>query len=67
MVLVLVHFALFFLGKSFFAEIALEGFELQVAPYVVLHIAENLRAVVALSADQNLVSAARARINKGAP
>ena len=64
-VLSLVYVALVFLGKAFWADIALKRFQRQVAPYVIFHIAEYLCAVIALLAEKNLIVAASLWVNNG--
>ena len=54
----LVHVTMVLLDKAFLANIALKSPELQVAPYMVFHIAELLRAMIALEAEESLVLAA---------
>ena len=38
----LVHVAMVLLDKAFLADLALESFQLQMAPYVIFHIAKLL-------------------------
>ena len=66
LVLSLVYVALVFLREAFWADIALERFQRQMAPYVIFHIAEYWCAVIALFTDYNLVIAAGVWVNKGA-
>ena len=54
------------LDKAFLAYIALKAPQLQVAPYMVFHIAELLRAMTALEAEEPLVFAASLRVDEGA-
>ena len=55
------------LDKSVPADIALMGFVRDMTHYVVSHIAEFWRSLVALLTDQNLVLFACARVDKHAP
>ena len=54
------------LDKAFLAYIALKAPQLQVAPNMVFHIAELLRAMTALEAEEPLVFAASLRIDDSA-
>ena len=65
-VVALVHVAVVLLDKAFLADAALKPSELQVAPYVVFHVAELLGAMSALETEEPLVFAASLRVDEGA-
>ena len=61
-ILSLVPVAVTLLDKAMSADIALEGFKLHMGHYVVPYIAASVSFLAALSADQNLVITASARV-----
>ena len=63
---VLMHVTMVLLDKAFLAYIALKAPQLQVAPNMVFHIAELLRAMTALEAEEPLVFAASLWIDDSA-
>ena len=63
---VLMHVTMVLLDKAFLAYIALKAPQLQVAPNMVFHIAELLRAMAALETEEPLVFAASLWIDDSA-